>query len=209
MVGKKLSEQFYTGADVVAIAKKLLGKQLVSLIDDQISSGIIVETEAYNGRTDRACHAFGGRRTARTETMYQQGGVGYVYLCYGIHHLFNVVTHQEAYADAVLIRAIEPEEGMDLMLTRRNMSHLKPRITAGPGCLSQALGIDRSHDGMSLLSETIWIEDRGLQVADNEIEAGPRVGVAYAKEDALLPWRFWVKGNIFVSKARPAYSSHP
>lgn len=205
MIGPKLAEDFYTGSDVVDIAKKLLGKQLVSQIDGQISSGIIVETEAYNGRTDRACHAFGGRRTDRTETMYQKGGIAYVYLCYGIHHLLNVVTHREDYADAVLIRAIAPEEGIDKMLRRRKMSSLHPRITAGPGCLSQALGIDRSHDGISLLEQTIWIEDRGLRYADHEIEAGPRVGVAYAKEDALLPWRFWVKGNRFVSKARPVY----
>jgi len=205
MTGKKLPEHFYTDSNVVNIAKHLLGKQLVSHINGKISSGIIVETEAYNGRTDRACHAFGGRRTARTETMYQRGGVGYVYLCYGIHHLFNVVTHQKEFADAVLIRAIEPAEGTHLMLERRNMPQIKPRITAGPGCLSQALGIDRSHDGISLLEETVWIEDRGLQYADNEIETGPRVGVAYAKEDALLPWRFWVKGNVYVSKPRPVY----
>lgn len=201
----KLSEHFYTDTDVVEIARKLLGKQLVTHINGHLSSGVIVETEAYNGRTDRACHAFGGRRTARTETMYQTGGVAYVYLCYGIHNLFNVVTHQQDYADAVLIRAIAPQEGKELMLQRRKMSQIKPRITAGPGCVTQALGIHRSHDNISLLEETIWIEDRGLTYADNEIEVGPRVGVGYAKEDALLPWRFWVKGNQYVSKARPVY----
>jgi DNA-3-methyladenine glycosylase len=204
-MGNKLSEQFYTDSDVVEIARNLLGKQLVTHINGNLSSGVIVETEAYNGRTDRACHAFGGRRTARTETMYQAGGVAYVYLCYGIHNLFNVVTHQQDYADAVLIRAIAPQEGKELMLQRRNMSQIKPRITAGPGCVTQALGIDRSHDNISLLEETIWIEDRGLSYTDNEIEVGPRVGVGYAKEDALLPWRFWVKENRFVSKARPVY----
>lgn len=205
MIGDKLPLHFYTNTDVVDIAKNLLGKQLVSHIHGATTSGIIVETEAYNGRTDRACHAFGGRRTARTETMYQRGGVAYVYLCYGIHHLLNVVTHQEDYADAVLIRAIAPQEGTQLMLQRRNMPKLHPRITAGPGCLSQALGIDKSHDNLSLLGKTIWIEDRGLCYEESEIEAGPRVGVAYAKEDALLPWRFWVKGDMFVSKARPVY----
>ncbi len=205
MNGTKLSDSFYMQEDVVKIAKNLLGKHLLTHIDGQLSGGIIVETEAYNGRSDRACHAFGGRRSARTATMYQAGGVAYVYLCYGIHHLFNVVTHRQDYADAVLIRAIEPTEGIAFMLERRKLSKLHPRLTAGPGCMSQALGIARSHDSISLLEETIWIEDRGLQYEESEIKAGPRVGVAYAKEDALLPWRFWVKGNRYVSKARPVY----
>ena len=205
MNGKKLSTDFYLQQDVVKIARDLLGKYLVTDIDGQYSCGLIVETEAYNGRTDRACHAYGDRRTPRTDTMYRPGGVAYVYLCYGIHHLFNVVTHREDFADAVLIRAVEPVAGIPAMLQRRNLPSLQARLTAGPGCLSQALGIDSRHNGVSLLEQTIWIEDRGLQVAESHIEKGPRVGVGYAKEDALLPWRFWIKGNGYVSKARPQY----
>ncbi len=195
----KLPDSFYTHADVVHVSKALLGKYLVTNIDGQLTSGIIVETEAYCGRGDKACHA-NYKRTPRTEIMYQSGGVAYVYLCYGIHYLFNVVTNVENLADAVLVRAIEPVEGIESMLARRNMKQLAKRITAGPGCLTQALGINKLHYGANLNGGTVWIEDRGKVVNETDIMAGPRIGVDYAGDDALLPWRFWLRDNKYVSK---------
>ena len=193
---------FYTRADVVQIAKELLGKVLVTRFDGLTTSGIIVETEAYAGAGDKASHAYGGRRTARTETMYRMGGVAYVYLCYGIHHLFNVVTNMEDIPHAVLIRAIEPIEGIDIMLERRGKSKLVPSLTAGPGAMSSALGIHTKHTGSRLSGGEIIIEDRGIVVKKKEIISGTRVGVAYAEEDAYLPYRFLIKDNPYVSKGK-------
>ncbi|HYG39952.1 MAG TPA: DNA-3-methyladenine glycosylase [Cytophagales bacterium] len=197
----KLPAEYYQGEDVVAIAKDLLGKLLITSIDGQFTSGVIVETEAYNGRCDRACHAF-GRRTPRTEVLYKAGGLSYVYLCYGIHSLFNIATNVEGKADAVLIRAIEPVEGVEVMLKRRKMDVLKPQLTAGPGSLSEALGITTRLTGTPLSGSTIWLEDNDKTYDSDEILIGTRVGVAYAKEDALLPWRFRVKDNKWISKAK-------
>ncbi len=196
----KLPEDFYLSKEVVDIAKKLLGKYLFTQINGEISGGYIVETEAYQGITDKASHAFGNRLTNRTKTMYQTGGVAYVYLCYGIHEMLNVVTSVEGEPHAVLIRAINPTEGIDLMLERRKMTSLKNNITAGPGSVAKALSISRKMNGLSFQGEEIWLEDRNLTFSDDQIAAVPRVGVAYAKEDALLPYRFYVKGNPFVSK---------
>ncbi|RZK97925.1 MAG: DNA-3-methyladenine glycosylase, partial [Pedobacter sp.] len=162
--------------------------------------GTIVETEAYNGIIDKASHAFGGRFTNRTSTMYQSGGVSYVYLCYGIHHLFNVVCGAEGNPLAVLIRGIEPVVGVETMLQRRKMEALAGRITAGPGALAQALGINKNLNAKDLLGDEVWIEDSGVVFDPNQIVASPRVGVDYAGDHALLPWRFYVKGNKFVSK---------
>jgi len=187
---------------VVQIAKELLGKVLVTRFDGLTTSGIIVETEAYAGAGDKASHAYGGRRTARTETMYRMGGVAYVYLCYGIHHLFNVVTNMEDIPHAVLIRAIEPIEGIDIMLERRGKSKLVPSLTAGPGAMSSALGIHTKHTGSRLSGGEIIIEDRGIVVKKKEIISGTRVGVAYAEEDAYLPYRFLIKDNPYVSKGK-------
>lgn len=198
----KLPLSFYTRPDVVQIAQDLLGKYLYTDRDGIITGGIIVETEAYSGENDRACHAHLNRRTKRTEIMYHQGGVAYVYLIYGIYHLFNIITNQKDKADAVLIRAIEPETGIEEMLLRRNMAVAKPNLTAGPGVLSIALGIDKSLYGADLTGSTIWVEDKGFKVPAESITAGPRIGVDYAGEDALLPWRFWVKGNKWVSKKK-------
>jgi DNA-3-methyladenine glycosylase len=197
-----LPESFYTKKDVVKIAKELLGKVLVTNFDGVTTSGIIVETEAYAGAGDKASHASGGRRTARTEIMYETGGTAYVYLCYGIHHLFNVVTNVKDTPHAVLIRGIEPLEGIDEMLTRRGKEELTPSLTAGPGALSVALGIHTWHSGYSLFGPEIQIEDRNIKVAARDIVAGTRVGVAYAQEDALLPYRFSIKGNKYVSKGK-------
>lgn len=196
----KLPESYYLGNDVVSISKDLLGKYLFTCIDDVITGGYIVETEAYNGVIDKASHAFGNRITPRTKTMFMQGGIAYVYLCYGIHEMFNIVTSSEGHPQAILIRAIEPTDGIEAMQARRNMLALKPNITAGPGSVAKALGISRNINAFSLQSDTIWLEDRGLTFSDEQIKAGPRIGVAYAAEDALLPYRFYVKGNIYVSK---------
>jgi len=196
----KLDVDFYRVKEVLSIARNLLGKYLFTNINGEISGGFIVETEAYNGITDKASHAYGNRKTNRTQTMYETGGIAYVYLCYGIHEMLNVVTSVEGEPHAVLIRAINPTEGIDLMLERRKMTSLKNNLTAGPGSVAKALGISRKMNTFSFQSEEIWIEDCGLVLPEEQIAAVPRVGVAYAKEDALLPYRFYVKGNPFVSK---------
>ena len=198
----KLPESFYTRADVVQVAKELLGKVLVTNFDGMYTSGMIVETEAYAGPVDKASHAYGNRRTARTEIMYSRGSTAYVYLCYGIHHLFNVVTYIEDIPHAVLIRGLEPLEGIEHMLQRRNKEHLQPSLTAGPGALSMAMGIHTRHTGLSLLDDEIWIENRGIKVPAKDLVAGTRVGVAYAEDDAYLPYRFSIKGNKYVSKGK-------
>jgi len=197
-----LTESFYTRKDVVKIAKELLGKVLVTNIDGIKTSGMIVETEAYAGAGDKASHAYGNRRTNRTEIMFRNGGSAYVYLCYGIHHLFNVVTNVQDVPHAVLIRAIEPLEGIEYMLQRRKKEKLTPALTAGPGAMSAALGIVTSHTGILLRDDAIYIEDRGIKVPAKDIVAATRVGVAYAQEDAMLPYRFYIKGNKYVSKGK-------
>lgn len=198
----KLPLSYYLNQDVIFLAKDLLGKILFTEIDGQITAGVIVETEAYFGVVDKASHAYGGRRTERTETLYGQGGVSYVYLCYGIHHLFNVVTSVEGEPHAVLVRAVEPLLGQEIMELRRKMSFTKPAISSGPGSAAKALGIDRNFNRKDLTENEVWIEDHGIRFSPEEIVAGPRIGVAYAQEDALLPWRFYVKGNTYVSKPR-------
>jgi DNA-3-methyladenine glycosylase len=196
----KLPQSFYLDSDVVSLSKQLLGKYLFTSIDRLLTGGYIVETEAYNGIIDKASHAFGNRRTGRTEIMYQEGGIAYVYLCYGIHEMLNVVVSPQDQPRAILIRAIEPTTGIDIMLKRKGMETLKPNVTSGPGSVAKALGIDRKLNGFSLQSDQLWIEDGGLAFADEQIAAVPRIGVAYALEDALLPYRFYVKGNKYVSK---------
>lgn len=196
----KLTEAYYHSDDVVSLSRDLLGKYLFTCIDGIATGGYIVETEAYNGIIDKASHAYGNRQTPRTKTMFMQGGIAYVYLCYGIHEMFNIVTSGEGQPHAILIRAIQPTDGIDTMLHRRNMLTLKPNITAGPGSIAKALGISRNINAFSLQSDTIWVEDRGLTFPDEQIAAVPRIGVSYAAEDALLPYRFYVKGNIYVSK---------
>ncbi|MCW3070191.1 MAG: DNA-3-methyladenine glycosylase [Bacteroidetes bacterium] len=197
----KLEKDFYLHEDVVQVAKDLLGKHLCTKIDGKLTSGIITETEAYAGEIDKASHAFGNRRTNRTEIMFADGGVSYVYLCYGIHHLFNVVTNFRDTPHAVLIRAIKPADGLETILERRNMSgkgkaidilqkDKKNKIAGGPGTVSQALGIKTKHTGLDLTGKVIWIEDRGLKIHKKDIIAGPRVGVDYAGDHAQWPYRF-------------------
>jgi DNA-3-methyladenine glycosylase len=203
----KLSEAFYTRPDPVQISRELLGKYLFTNINGILTGGIIVETEAYNGRTDKACHAHLGRRTTRTEVMYHTGGVAYVYFTYGMHHLFNIVTNEAGYADAVLVRALEPTVGIEEMLLRRGLQKQEYRLTAGPGVMCQALGITRDLYGEELQGNKIWLEDQNLMVPDEDIVSGPRVGIAYAQEDALLPWRFSIRNNPWVSRAKTKYES--
>lgn len=187
----KLNLAFYQREDVVEVAKDLLGKCLFTRFDNKVTAGIITETEAYAGTGDRASHAFGGRRTARTEVMYSAGGVAYVYLCYGIHSLFNVVTNVEGIPHAVLIRAVYPVRGLETILERRKIKINDPaKISPGPGTVSKGLGIHFSHSGLSLIGNKIWIEDSGLEINEKELVIGPRVGVDYAGLDALLPYRF-------------------
>lgn len=165
-----------------------------------VSGGVIVESEAYSGAVDKASHAFRNKLTNRTKTMFETGGIAYVYLCYGIHHLFNIVTNREGYADAVLIRAIQPVSGIKSILKRRNASKDSITLTNGPGKLSKALGIDMAYNGMDLLSNYIWIEDNGYEVTSDQIVVSKRVGVDYAEEDADLPWRYYIKNNNWISK---------
>jgi len=195
----KLPESFYRRTNVVRIARELVGKGLFTRSSNVVTGGIIVETEAYSWR-ERGCHAFGKKKTKRTDVMFRGGGLAYVYLCYGIHHLFNIVTNTEDSPEAVLIRAVEPFEGELFMSRRRGSLPNKYQLTSGPGKLTKALGIDRMWNGKSLLGNEIWVEDVGRNVASNNIEAGPRIGIDYAMEDAKLPWRFTVKGNLWLSK---------
>ncbi|WP_426482750.1 DNA-3-methyladenine glycosylase [Chryseobacterium sp. R2ACT005] len=200
----KLPLSYYSNQDVLFLAQDLLGKVLFTDINGEVTAGIIVETEAYFGVLDKASHAYGGRRTDRTETLYSHGGVSYVYLCYGIHHLFNIVTSVKDEPHAVLIRAVEPLVGKDIMELRRNMPADKAAISSGPGSAAKALGIDKSFNKKDLDGNEIWIEDHGIQYSSDNIIKAPRIGVAYAQEDAFLPWRFFIKGNKYVSRPNKA-----
>ena len=188
---------FYQGDDVVKISRELIGMVLFHQSADGIVGGRIVETEAYNGRTDQACHAY-HRQTKRTEVMYQSGGRAYIYLCYGIHRLFNIVTNVKGKADAVLIRAIEPMVGMDLMRTRTGKTVKELRLASGPGAVGKALNFRLEQTGV-LLNDKIWV---GMELNNKttEIVAEKRIGVDYAGEDANLPWRFMLKRSLFVSR---------
>ncbi len=199
---KKLSGDFYNRQNVLQIAKELLGKILITKWEGIVTAGRIVEVEAYNGIIDKASHAAGGRRTARNEVMYAGGGVAYVYLCYGIHHLFNVVTNRADIPHAILIRAVEPVKGITKMEKRTGKKRTDYSITRGPGNVAKALGLHTSHTGYSLSGSDVFIADDGFIYPDNKVVASPRIGVDYAGEDALLPYRFYVKNNPFVSGRR-------
>lgn len=196
---KKLPLAFYKHKNVLEVAQKLMGKILVSQFNGVLTAGRIVETEAYNGIVDKASHAYNGRRTKRTEVMFAPGGVSYVYLCYGIHHLFNVVSNEDGIPHAILIRALEPLEGIETMLERTGKIKLDYTLTKGPGNVSKALGINYLHTNMSLIGEDLFIVDDGFKYPKSEIITTPRIGVDYAAEDALLPYRYIVKGNKYVS----------
>jgi len=192
-----LSKTYFENENVVFLAKDLIGKQLSTCIDGVLTSGVITETEAYAGQGDKACHAHLGRFTKRTKVMYESGGITYVYLCYGIHHLFNIVTNTKGNADAILVRAIEPTLGIDIMQERRGKSKVDKTLTSGPGNISKALGISKTYNSLSVTSENIWIEDIGHNPSN--IKETTRIGIDYAGEDAALPWRFYDKDSKFVS----------
>ncbi|PZX59466.1 DNA-3-methyladenine glycosylase [Hydrotalea sandarakina] len=190
---------FYWDMHVTDVAKSLLGKLLITNFHQQLTIGRIVETEAYNGVEDRASHAFGGRYTPRTKTMYAQGGCAYVYLCYGIHEMFNVVTGSENTPHAILIRAIEPVTGIAIMQQRMGKNKADYSIGRGPGNVTKALGIHRQHNGRLLTETDLYIADDGFKVLPTDIVITQRIGVDYAGEDALLPYRFFLKNNPYVS----------
>jgi len=199
MVNNKLSRAFYTRSNVLQVTRELLGNVLVvKAADGSRVSGLIVEAEAYRGPKDRASHAYGGRRTNRTETMYAVGGTAYVYFVYGMYYQFNVVTNVEDIPHAILIRALEPVEGIETMRRRRHQ-HPDHNLTNGPGKFCIALGIDRKLDRADLLGDRVWIED-GAKVPTRNIASGPRIGIDYAEEWVDKPWRFWIRDNPFVSR---------
>ena len=195
----KLEREFYLREDTIAVARDLLGKLLVVPdVEGRRISGMIVETEAYLGTTDRAAHSFGGRRTPRNEAMYAIGGRVYVFLVYGMYHQFNVVTGPPDHPHAILIRAIKPVEGIEIMRSRRG--EMKDRnLTSGPGKLCIAMFIDRTLNGEDLVENRVWPEDH-TSFADDQIAVGKRIGIDYAGDDAERPWRFWVTGSQFVSR---------
>lgn len=195
----RLPKGFYQRSDVIGIARDLIGKVLVTHLDGKLTSGRIVETEAYAGVKDKASHAYGGRRTARTEVMYAAGGRAYVYLCYGIHFMFNVVTHGKGTPHAILVRGVEPLDGIPYMLARTDKIKGDKTLGRGPGNVCKALGITTEYTGDSLLGDQIYILDDGYVFPTKDIVATPRIGVDYAGEDALLPYRFSVRGHAHVS----------
>lgn len=196
---KKLALSFYNRKDVVKIARDLLGKIVVTNFDGKITSGKIVETEAYVGIIDKASHAFSGKRTARNEHMYASAGTAYVYICYGMHQMLNIVTNQKEIPDAVLIRSIEPVNGIEIMMERTGKKISDKTITRGPGNVGKSLGIYKHHSGLNLLDEEIYLLDNEEIIPDEQIGVSKRIGVESAGADALLPYRFFVKGNKYVS----------
>ncbi len=197
-MNRKLPLSFYLRDDVVQIARDLLGKVLVTSLEGVRTSGRIVETEAYAGEVDKASHASKGR-TKRTGVIYERGGTAYVYLCYGIHQMFNIVTNVNGVPHAVLIRGIEPMEGIDTMLQRTGKKSLDASLTRGPGNVGKALGFHVSQCSLSLTGDQLYIEDDGYTIDQNQIVASPRIGVAYAGDHALWDYRFYIRGNPYVS----------
>jgi len=195
---QKLSKSFYLRNDVVKIAKELLGKILVTNWNNEYTAGRIVEAEAYAGEIDKASHASKGK-TKRTSVIFEEGGTAYVYLCYGIHEMFNIVTNKNGIAHAILIRAVEPIEGIDIMLRRTGKKVFNETVTRGPGNVGKAFGFHRSQCGLSLQSDELYVADDGYKVDKKLVVASPRIGVDYAGDDALLDYRLYIKGNKFVS----------
>ncbi|MGI8598618.1 MAG: DNA-3-methyladenine glycosylase [Chitinophagaceae bacterium] len=194
----RLPLEFYLRKDVVLIAKELLGKVLVTNWNNEITSGRIVETEAYAGEIDKASHAYKGR-TKRTEVIYKQGGTAYVYLCYGIHQMFNIVTNENDVPHAILIRAVEPLEGINIMLQRTGKKTADHTLTRGPGNVGKAFGFITSQCGISLLSDNLYIADDGFEINRSSIATSPRIGGDYAGDHAAWHYRFFVKGNKYIS----------
>lgn len=193
---KALPLNFYRQKDVVKIAKGLLGKTLISAIGGKKTGGIIIETEAYGGITDRACHSYGGKKTHRTKSMYLSGGITYIYFCYGLHNMLNVVTNMKDKPEAVLIRAIYPQIGIDIMLKRRKKKNSSADLTQGPGCLCQALAITRKYNSHPLNTSPLWIEESKIIIKESEIEKTKRIGIDYAGKDAHRLWRFRITRHL-------------
>lgn len=196
---KKVPLSFYQRKDVVKIAKELLGKIVVTNFDGQITSGRIVETEAYVGITDKASHSFAGKRTSRNEHMYSAAGTAYIYICYGMHQMLNIVTNDKEIPDAILIRAVEPLEGIEMMAQRTGKKESDKTLTRGPGNVGKALGIFKHHSGLYLLDDEIYLLVDNKKIPDEDIGISKRIGVENAGSDGLLPYRFYVKGNKYVS----------
>lgn len=201
-MANKLPREFYLNEDILKISRQLLGKFLYTYIEEELTGGMIVEVEAYRGPEDRGSHSYGMRRTKRNECMYLEGGHAYIYFTYGLHTLFNIVTNKEGIPHAILVRAIEPKEGIETMLKRRNKLALARNIAGGPAVLTQALGITLKYNGESLTGSKIWLEDKGIVFSEMDIKMSPRVGIDYAGEDRLLPWRFRVHNNPWTSPAK-------
>ena len=197
----KLNKEFYERSNVLLISRELLGKVLCTNYNGKLTSGIIVETEAYAGVIDKASHAYDNKKTNQTKIMYDSGGIAYIYLCYGIHHLFNVVTNSKNIPHAILIRAIEPINGIETMLKRRKKKNKGYTLTSGPGSLTKALGITINDSGKSLMSNLIWIENQ-KNINANNVISSPRVGIQYAKDDISNPWRYRIKNNPWTSPAK-------
>lgn len=199
---EKLPRAFYLNKNIINISEKLLGNYLCTNIKGKYASGMITETEAYRAPEDFASHAFGNRRTSRNEAMFEEGGTAYVYLIYGIYNLFNVVTHKKDIPHCVLIRAIEPVEGIDIMLNRRKMNYLGKKLCSGPGLLTQALGIELKHNKTDLTKDQLWIENRSTYIHPKEILRSPRVGLNISEPYKSIPWRFRIKDNSWTSSAK-------
>lgn len=194
---QRMSKSFFQRPTLV-VARDLLGKYLVVKRGRMVLSGKIVETEAYRGEDDRACHASKGR-TPRTEILYAEAGTIYVYLIYGMYHCVNIVMEEKDFPSAVLLRAVEPIEGIHIMEKRRKTKH-GTALASGPGKLCDAFGITKRMNGKTVFGDTAWIEDRGEAVRRNDIVPVPRVGVDYAGACARLPWRFYIKKSPYVSR---------
>lgn len=202
-IADKIPLAFYERKDVLAVARSLIGKSIYTSIDGKLTGGVIAETEAYAGTTDRASHAYGGRRTRRTETMYRPGGHSYVYFTYGMHHLFNIVTSVRDDPQAVLIRGIIPTEGVDIQIKRRNKAKNGFQVANGPAKVCQALGITLKQNSILLSGNIIWLED-GEEITDlKKIISCTRVGVDYAGKDALLPYRFILDHPDYIPAKKP------
>lgn len=199
----KIAKAFYNNDNVVHVARELIGKILVTNINSQTTMGIIVETEAYQGLADRASHAYNGKRTARNEHMYAEAGTAYVYICYGMHQMMNIVTNKKEVPDAILIRAVEPLQGLEIMQQRTGKLPGDYTITRGPGNVAKAFGIAKIHSGISLTGNEVYLlHNDGYDSAGKIIGVSARIGIHYAGLDAALPYRFFVKGNKFVSGGR-------
>jgi DNA-3-methyladenine glycosylase len=200
-----IQQDFYA-RPTLTVARELLGQRLVRQLDEQRLSGLIVETEAYIGPDDSASHAYHQRNSSRAGVMFGPPGRTYVYFIYGMHFMLNIVTEPQSFPAAVLIRAIEPQEGIDLMQTNRSPNHrliaaTPHRLTSGPAKLCQALKIDKELNNWDVtLGQKLWLEPAAA-IPDTAVMTGPRIGIDYAQpEDRVAPWRFWVRDNRFVSK---------